>query len=135
MIQVQIASQLTATGVDGVRWVLVEGANHAGVAVVAPAAMLAAAQAVAAGTDGGRRKPLALSLSLALVKMLVMGLGMGLAIWVAHATLGPVRLPWWAPSGAETTPRDRLPARTVPRAAPASSPASAADPLVTAVLS
>ena len=27
MIQVQIASQLTATGVDGVRWVLVEGAN------------------------------------------------------------------------------------------------------------
>ena len=130
MIQVQIASQLTATGGDGVRWVLVEGANDAGAAVAAPAAVLAAAQAQAAGTDAGRRTPPALSL--VLVKLLVMGLGLGLAFWAAHATLGPVRLPWWAPVGAETSPRDRLPTHTVPRAAPPSPPASAADPLVTA---
>lgn len=133
MIQVQIASQLTSTGVDGVRWVLVEGASAVDTAAPAPAALLVASQGVAPRSGAARRTPPALSL--ALVKLLVVGLGVGLAIWVAQATLGPARLPWWTPAGAATTPRDHLPTHTTPRAAPVSPPASAASPLVTAVLS
>lgn len=133
MIQVQIASQVTANGVDGIRWVLVEAANAADTPAAAPAAVLAASQGVAVGAEAGHRPPPALSL--ALLKLLVMGLGVGLALWLAHTTLGPARLPWWVPTGAEAPPRDRLPTHTVPGAAPVAPPASAAGPLITAELS
>jgi hypothetical protein len=132
MIQVQIASQLTADGVDGIRWVLVEDADPAGVPAP-PAATLVAAAPSAVGEGAAQRQPRALSL--ALLKLLVMGVGLGLALWVAQATLGPARLPWWEPAGASALPRDRLPTHTLPDAAPAAPPASANQPFITAVVS
>ena len=133
MIHVQIASQVTATGVDGIRWVLVEAADTPHLSAAPPAAVLAAGQSPVLGADAAHRPPRALSL--ALLKLLVMALGVGGALWLAQATLGPLRLPWWGPAGDTALPRDRLPTHTVPGAAPASPPASAAGPLLTAALS
>ena len=133
MIQVQIASQLTTHGVDGIRWVLVEGADAARLPA-APAVALLAAEPSAAGEGGAAQRP-PRALSLALLKLLVMGVGMGVALWVAQASLGPARLPWWEPAGAGAQPRERLPTHTVPGAEPTSPPASAAQPLITAVAS
>jgi hypothetical protein len=132
MIQVQIASQLTTHGVDGIRWVLVEGADVA-FPPAAPASVMQAAVSSAAASGGAQRPSRALTL--ALLKLLVMGVGVGLALWVAQATLGSARLPWWEPAGAGTQPRERLPTHTLPGAAPAPPPASATQPLVTAVVS
>lgn len=137
MIQVQIASQLTADGVDGIRWVLVEAIDSARLSVAPPAAVLAAAPAAEVAAAPLHRPPR--TLSLALLKLLIMGLGVGTALGLAQATLGPARLPWWGPAGADALPRDHLPTHTVPSAAPAAPPAarpaSAAEPLVTAVVS
>ena len=135
MIHVQIASQVTATGVAGIRWVLVEAANTSHPTAAPVAAVLAAAPSLMAGADAAHRPPRALSL--ALLKLLVMVLGVGGALWAAHATLGPLRVPWWGPVGDTALPRDRLPIPTVPvpGATPASPPASAAGPLLAAALS
>ena len=131
MIQVQIASQVTLSGVVGIRWVLVEAADTAHLPVVTPAALLSAAQSAGAAADRAHRPSRALSL--VWLKLLVMGVGVAAALWLAQATLGPARWPWWRPAAAESAPRDRLPSHTVPGAAPASPPASAAVPLVSAV--
>jgi hypothetical protein len=131
MIQVQIASQLNLSGVDGIRWVLVESADDGPPPAVPPAAVLAAAQSPGLTTES-HRPPRALSL--ALLKFLVMGLGVGAALWVAQATLGPARLPGWGPAGNAALPRDRLPTHTLPGAVPATPPASANRPLLSAAL-
>jgi hypothetical protein len=133
MIQVQIAGQLTLHGVDGIRWVLVEVADTAHLSAAPPAAVLAGAPPGGAAATTAQRPPRALSL--ALLKLLVTGLGIGAALWVAQATLGPAHLPGWGPAGTNTPPRERLPTHTLPGAAPAAPPASAAEPLVTAVVS
>jgi hypothetical protein len=133
MIHVQIASQVTTTGVDGIRWVLVEAATTPQLSAVPPAAVFAAAQSPVVGANAAQRPQRALSL--ALLKLLVMTLGVGGALWLAQATLGPLRLPWWGPAGDRALPRDRQPTHTVPGAVPASPPASAAGPLLTAALS
>ena len=133
MIHVQIASQVTTTGVDGIRWVLVDAANTPQLSAAPPAAVLAAAQSPVVGANAAQRPQRALSL--VLLKLLVMTLGVGGALSLAQTTLGPLRLPWWGPAGDSALPRDRLPTHTVPGAAPASPPASAAGPLLTAALS
>ncbi len=137
MIQVQIASQLTLQGVDGIRWVLVDVADTAALTAPPLAAVLAGLPAVGVEPRTAQRPPRALSL--ALLKLLVTGLGVGAAMWAAQATLGPAGLPGWAPGNSKALPRDRLPTDsvpdTVPGAAPAAPPASAAEPLVTAVAS
>ncbi len=133
MIHVQIASQVTTTGVDGIRWVLVDAANTPQLSAAPPAAVLAAVQSPVVGANAAQRPQRALSL--VLLKLLVMTLGVGGALWLAQTTLGPLRLPWWGPAGDSALPRDRLPTHTVPGAAPASPPASAAGPLLTAALS
>jgi hypothetical protein len=133
MIQVQIASQLTFHGVNGIRWVLVEVADTAHLSAAPPAAMLTGAPPTGAAAKPAQRPSRALSL--ALLKLLVTGLGIGAALWLAQATLGPVHLPGWGPAGTNTLPRDRLPTHTLPGAAPTAPPASAAEPLVTAVVS
>ena len=88
MIQVQIASQITQHGVDGIRWVLVEDAD----AVPVPHQP---------GTAGSARVPSVegldvaandrAMLSLVALKSLVIVAGMGAAFWCAHLWLGP---PW-----------------------------------------
>ena len=133
MIHVQIASQVTATGVDGIRWVLVEAADTRHRSAPPPPVVLAAAPSPVVAAGAAQRPPRALSL--ALLKLLVMALAVGGGLWLAQATLGPSRLPWWGPAGDPALPRDRLPIHTVPGAAPASPPAPAAGPLLTAVLS
>lgn len=135
MIQVQIASQLTRHGVDGIRWVLVEAADNTHLTAAPPAAVLAGlpstGAAAAAVASTAHRPPRALSL--ALLKLLVTGLGVGAALWMAQATFGPPHLPWWAPAGTNVLPRDRLPTHNAPGAVPASPSASTVEPLVTAV--
>ncbi len=90
MIHVQIASQLTAQGVSGVRWVLMEPVDL-GQTAAAPAAVLAdmasasaaqpPAQPVGSATAG--------TLRLGALKLLVVGLGLGAALWTAHVQVGP----------------------------------------------
>ena len=133
MIPVQIASQLTLHGLDGIRWVLVEEADAAHLTAAAPAAVLADAPSARLAARTAQRPPRALPL--VLLKLLVTGLGVGAALWAAQATLGPAHLPGWGPAGTKALPRDRLPTHTAPGAAPAAPPASAAQPLVTAVVS
>ena len=132
MIQVQIASQLTFHGVDGIRWVLVGAVDTAHLAAAAPAAVLAGAPSAQLAAQTAQRPR---ALSLVLLKLLVTGLGLGAALWAAQAMLGPAHLPGWGPAGTKALPRDRLPIHTAPGAAPAAPPASAAEPLVTTVVS
>ena len=132
MIQVQIASQLSFHGVDGIRWVLVEAADTAHLAAAAPAAVLAGAPSAQLAAQTAQRPR---ALSLVLLKLLVTGLGLGAALWAAQTLLGPAHLPGWGPAGTKALPREPLPIHTAPGAAPAAPPASAAEPLVTAVVS
>lgn len=86
MIHVQIASQLTHDGVNGVRWVLVEAGDAASVAqtpepeptsAVTPSDPAPAATPVA---DGAR---------LMAQKAAVVALGLGAALWTAAVQVGP----------------------------------------------
>lgn len=133
MIQVQIASQLTLHGVDGVRWVLVEVDDTAQLTAPSPTAALAGAPPDGWAVTTASRPPRALLL--AVLKLLVTGLGIGAALWVAQVTLGPIHLPGWGPAGTKATPSDRLPTHTLPGAAPTAPPASATEPRVMAVVS
>jgi hypothetical protein len=133
MIQVKIASQLTLHGVDGIRWVLVEADDTAHLTAPAPAGALACAPPAGVSITTAPRPPR--GWSLVGLKLLVTGLGFGAALWAAQATLGPAQLPGWGPAGTKAAPSDRLPTHTLPGAAPAAPSASAAEPLVTAVVS
>lgn len=154
MIHVQIASELTADGVRGVRWVLLEAAEP-----LPPEAELATAPAVATATRCAPGAPapvivppsasaatdaVADSLHLRLLKALVVALGLGAALWTAAVQIGPPRrvmpaVPAHAPS--VTLPAKSPPAApalpvTVPEppAAPPTAPASAGLPRLTASL-
>lgn len=89
MIQVQIASQITQHGVDGIRWVLVEDAHAKPDAAMQPAAELGAAAHADAGLKPGAGDRA--MLSLVALKSLVIVAGMGAAFWCAQLWLGP---PW-----------------------------------------
>ena len=87
MIHVQIASDITAVGVSGVRWVLVEPAVPANAETGPPAATLAqAAEAAPAPTEGDW-------LRLSLFKLLLVAAGLGVALWLASQRLGSPTLP------------------------------------------
>ena len=137
MIQVQIASQLTATGVDGIRWVLVDVADDVAASPPAPGCLPGAAAAAAAAAAPSAL-PVRPAVPLALLKLAVLGLSAGLALWFAQASFGPVTAPAWSATGQaqpilRTTPPPP-PAATQPKPAEPPSPASAAASLLTAEL-
>ncbi len=156
MIQVQIASQITPLGVEGIRWVLVDPTDSCGDSGQPPADVLA--EAVAPVEPSAERS----LLSMGALKLGVTGLGLGLALWTAQAWLGAPTAPGLAPTAdpqratglppvlAVPTPTP-TPTPTQPTAQPAATPppdsaapaapaapadraASAAAPLVTAEL-
>jgi hypothetical protein len=96
MIHVQIASQVTAQGVSGVRWVLVE-ALDAPLSPEADAVNPAAGPPGAADLPAPSGSPAAGTLQLGALKLVVVGLGLGAALWTAHVQIGP-------PSGAHAAP-------------------------------
>ena len=101
MIHVQIASQLTARGLVGVRWVLVEpieppptgGPDVA--AEPAPVPRDAAPADTAPQTAGT-----ASALRLGALKLLVVASGLAAALWTAHVQVGPPGAAQPAPAAA-----------------------------------
>ncbi len=107
MITVQIASQLTAQGVEGVRWVLIEADDAAAADAPPPAAALIA-EAPAAASSG----------RLIGLKALVVLAGLGAALVLARIEYGAPTLRWLAP----LKPAAITPAPARQPAAPASRP-------------
>lgn len=101
MIHVQIASDITAVGVSGVRWVLVEPAPQPGPAALTPAATLSLAHDMPPASTEGQQ------LRLGLFKLLLVLAGLGLALGLASLRLGAPTLP--AQRGADTA-KPALPA-------------------------
>jgi hypothetical protein len=140
MIQVQIASQITATGVDGIRWVLVEPPDGPQASVAAapstPSDGLAAAAlppATGAVDTAAASVHARTGLTLTLLKLLVLGLGVGLAMLMAQASFGPAAVRWLAPVRDAGPASGQLPGDAMPL--PASPPpAASAVPMVTAEL-
>ena len=138
MIHVQIASQLTAQGVSGVRWVLVEPVDPPLAAEQAPAAALAdPAAAVDPATEADRvGSATAGALRLGALKLLVVALGLAAALWTAHVQVGPPGAPSLAPAqpGAPATPahssspRPGLHPVTPPTVPPAAAPQTGDTP-------
>ena len=120
MIHVQIASQLTAQGVSGVRWVLVEPVDPPLAAEQAPAAALAdPAAAVDPATEADRvGSATAGALRLGALKLLVVALGLAAALWTAHVQVGPPGAPSLAPAQRPAL----LPVRPAPAPVPAAAP-------------
>jgi hypothetical protein len=139
MIQVQIAGQLTADGVAGTRWVLVEPSDAGQPGTPTPAARLAEAEHGAAAAAANAAMPG--SLRLLLLKGLVIALGLAAALAMARLEFGPPTVRWWrppsgpAPVRPSTQPPAAQPAETTTPApqAPAM-PASATALVVKAVL-
>lgn len=126
MIQVQIASQLTATGVDGVRWVLVDPGSDEAASAAAQSAVPPVPASAAAAIEARSS-----AWSLPLLKLLVIGLAIVLAVGLARWLHGPVRLPGWAP--APPLPAGgRAPGKAMP--APAEPAPAASAPVLTAEL-
>ena len=127
MIHVQIASQLTAQGVSGVRWVLVEPVDAPlGAEPGAPADPIAP-PAAAASPAPQTGSPAAGALQLGALKLAAVGLGLGAALWTAHVQVGPPDAPPTAPVA------PAAPAPATPQALPAhqdshGSPAGSAPP-------
>ncbi len=92
MIQVQIASQITPLGVEGIRWVLVDPTDAGGAADPPAADALAAAELPIEPSAEGNLW------SKGVLKLGVTGLGLGLALWTAQAWLGAPTAPGLAPS-------------------------------------
>lgn len=148
MIHVQIASEVTADGVRGARWVLLEAAEPPPSDAVDTRATAVAAPAVASQSSGPApasmgRDSVADGLRLRVLKALVMVLGLGAALWTAAVQIGPpapaatphvlpVLPPPAAPAPVPTVPASAV----VPQSAadtPAV-PASAGLPRLTALL-
>jgi|GEM_PF-1765738 len=115
MIHVQIARQVTRSGVEGQRWVLVEPGEPAP-ELALPA--VAAAAAVAEGPAGVAAERTHWTLGLAKAGML--GLGLGAALWAGQLWLGPVTAPGLA---ANRLPELAVPATPVRGAASPDAPA------------
>lgn len=87
MIHVQIACQVTTTGVAGVRWALLDSgqagdAQHpSGATSALPAGLTDFVAAVPPSAPAG--------LPSGLIKLLVASLGLGTALWIAQSRLGP----------------------------------------------
>lgn len=111
MIHVQIACQVTTTGVEGVRWALLDS-GQAGDAQHPPGA----ASALAAGlTDAAPAIPASAPTGLPrrLIKLLVASLGLGTALWIAQSRFGPPAQRA-APPAAVSAPKAPAPAPAVP---------------------
>ena len=133
MIHVQIASQVTAHGVSGVRWVLVESRG----ALPASEPDAAGATALAADPPPAPGHPTAGTLQLSALKLLTIGLGLAAALWTAHVQLGPPGQPMGQPpsSGGPALPQAvPLQSPTAPDLAPPSPAASRSLPRLTAAL-
>ena len=130
MIQVQIASQITPMGVEGIRWVLVDPIDAGGAADPPAVNALAAAELPVEPSAEGNLW------SKGVLKLGVTGLGLGLALWTAQAWLGAPTAPGLAPSAGQRA-ADRAavsppilaaptpvptPAPTLPIAAPSATP-------------
>jgi hypothetical protein len=87
MIQVQIASQVTATGLDGIRWVLLEDTEGASgsQATAAPEPVQTGTPPVRLAADGGVRR----TLTLVALKSAVALTAFGASLWTAFQVLGP----------------------------------------------
>ena len=129
MIQVQIASQITPLGVEGIRWVLVDPTDVDAVTDPPAAdALTAAALPIEPSAEGNLWSMGALKLGLT-------GLGLGLALWTAQAWLGAPTAPGLAPTpdqraadrAAVTAPIQAAPA-PAPTLPPAASPATPPPP-------
>ncbi len=129
MIHVQIASQITTTGVHGVRWVLLDS-NPAddGPGVAAPGGqrLIPSADDAGAGPAAAPPPMAPAGRPIGLIKLLVISLALGVALWLAQAWLGPLAQ---RAGPARTAPVPHMPAPQ--RAAPLR-PASAV-PLMTVV--
>ena len=129
MIQVQIASQLTAQGVSGLRWVLLDAAEASPVQTPAdaqPTTPLPAAPAAATA-----KPSVADGLHLLALKGLVACLGLGAAFATAFLQLGPPLQAATARSAAPapaTAPTPAPAPATAPRPAPAAAPSAKAVP-------
>lgn len=124
MIQVQIASQLTAQGMAGVRWVLVEPTDAPPASGPAPVAQALppAPDAAAAAETAPPGDSTASALRLGALKLLVVALGLAAAWWTAHVQVGP-------PGAAQAVPAPApVLAPAEPPAAPPAAPPGAADP-------
>lgn len=133
MIHVQIASDVTADGVRGVRWVLLEAAESQRLeaeAAAVPGVTAPATAPTAAPTAAQKAAPAAIdplpaaasgdsvadSLRLRALKALVVALGLGAALWTAAVQIGP---PGRAAPAAATRPAVNPPAHGVtPQAMP-----------------
>ncbi len=123
MIQVQIASQLTAQGVSGLRWVLLDAAEASPVQTPAdaqPTTPLPDAPAAATA-----KPSVADGLHLLALKGLVACLGLGAAFATAVLQLGP---PLQAATARSAAPAPAPAPATAPRPAPAAAPSAKAVP-------
>ena len=120
MIQVQIASQLSPLGVEGVRWVLVDPSDAAGAAGPTPAKVLGGLAPTGHPADGGSL------LSLVLLKLLLTGLALGAALWAAQGWLGQpsaaALAPLLGPASEPVAPAADLPRASLPRSVPEPAP-------------
>lgn len=108
MIQVQIASQLTADGVDGIRWVLVEPIDAPQAPAPTPAATPGAAANPTAATPSEQALPSGRRLNL--LKGLVIVLGLVAALALARYQFGAPTVRWSTPT---PSPRLQPPPRPV----------------------
>lgn len=135
MIHVQIASQLTADGVDGIRWVLVEPVDGTGSPAPTPAVVLATAADRVALAQGQADAALRGSLRLNLLKGLVILLGLGAALGMARMQFGAPPVRWWAPAPqGQPAPQPTSTQPAQPAPAPAQ-PGSAGSLVVRATIS
>ena len=116
MIHVQIASDITTVGVEGVRWVLVDASESDPPAAPAPSSALPTppqAQAAAPPARGGQRR-------IGLWQLAITGLGLLAALGLAQRQLGLPGLPWLA------VPAVNLPMAPLPPVPVAAPPIDAA---------
>ena len=126
MIQVQIASQITLLGVEGIRWVLVDPTDADGASGPPAAEALAAAVLPVEPSAEGNL------LSKGVLKLGVTGLGLGLALWTAQAWLGDPTAPALAPTANQrAADRATVPAPTLAAPTQLPPPKSAASPVTT----
>lgn len=82
MIPVRIAADLTATGIDGVRWVLVDDSE-----LPTPSPQIAPPAEIPPASPDATRRP-GRVVRLRLLKLLLLLAGMAGAWWMTQATLG-----------------------------------------------
>lgn len=132
MIHVQIASQVTANGVDGIRWVLVEPVDAGQGPVPAPVALLAASPGAPPLPSVPDEAALPSSVRLTLLKGLVILLGLGAALGMARMQFGGPTVRWWAPAPAlqppPLQPTSVQPPQHLPSAQPAEPAPAPANP-------